>query len=752
MRDILLARQAREKGFEEEHDVFVAVLVAVDFSDSAAVANKPGFVWFQELIPGDPTPGIAFNRKSPPLPNTKVTIKRWPKKPFDFEVLDWDPTQIINLPGYTGTPLLPQHGRDHEPGGYDPLNVYAEMMVMLRTDPGGGLTVNVGLYRYSVDGTAKVFDGYNGYDLSVYVPAAGLARYVLVYLDSTTNALAIASGDTSVDLDTEEPTRPDLPGGAIASSYVRLAGEQTTIERTDIKPGREWLRINDYVDAHASTHIKDGSDEIDGDKLDIDFTPSNYTPSTSPAEADDVDHLTAHLAGIDDAISGGWPDDDKAMIGTTEYDSISAAITAASAGDTIKVGPGTFTEQVDVSKNLNIICSGREATIITNTANPTLEITSGANLYLYGCTIKNTGSLGSDSDMIALYLTSGGVVTIENCDLIADLNGSGSGRSLKQMVADATTLIDCRLTCDNADGSSTDNAAISSADGTIDVYGCELDGQVDAVQTYLSGTVVILHPGTQIVAGALTENSSSEIKGWYEDSSGNIKAADADDGNDIFLDDESTVGVFTRARNRFVGLPLLTHFRNSTGLSGTSFAGSPFESSPTTGYWDDSYYYISSSTTAGAFEYKAPVASWKGKEIVARVGVQSGATYAGIRCDDGTDNNYVMWLLDTQTTARTLLLRQVFRTGGGSSFVTTYTSYYPVSELVPLLLRIIDLGSGTWRADYWIAGEAPTPLGFILSNGSTMAWTISRVGLFVAKTGGTSRVGLFDWVAADLIT
>jgi len=53
---------------------------------------------------------------------------------------------------------------------------------------------------------------------------------------------------------------------------------------------------------HDATHVKDGSDEINGDHLDIDFTPSNYTPSTAPAEASDVDHLAAHLAGIDNAI------------------------------------------------------------------------------------------------------------------------------------------------------------------------------------------------------------------------------------------------------------------------------------------------------------------------------------------------------------------------------------------------------------------------------------------------------------------
>jgi len=54
--------------------------------------------------------------------------------------------------------------------------------------------------------------------------------------------------------------------------------------------------------SHASDHITGGSDEIDGDKLDIDWTPSNYTPSTSPSEADSLDNLTAHLYGIDQGL------------------------------------------------------------------------------------------------------------------------------------------------------------------------------------------------------------------------------------------------------------------------------------------------------------------------------------------------------------------------------------------------------------------------------------------------------------------
>lgn len=54
--------------------------------------------------------------------------------------------------------------------------------------------------------------------------------------------------------------------------------------------------------AHAASHISGSGDEIDGDQLDIDYTPTNYTPNTSPGEVTTTQQLTAHLAGINAAL------------------------------------------------------------------------------------------------------------------------------------------------------------------------------------------------------------------------------------------------------------------------------------------------------------------------------------------------------------------------------------------------------------------------------------------------------------------
>ncbi len=42
---------------------------------------------------------------------------------------------------------------------------------------------------------------------------------------------------------------------------------------------------------------------LDGDHLGVDFTPTNYTPDSAPAEASDDDDLAAHLKGIDTALA-----------------------------------------------------------------------------------------------------------------------------------------------------------------------------------------------------------------------------------------------------------------------------------------------------------------------------------------------------------------------------------------------------------------------------------------------------------------
>ncbi len=113
---------------------------------------------------------------------------------------------------------------------------------------------------------------------------------------------------------------------------------------------------------HAPTHIKGGTDEIDGDTLDIDFTPTGYIPDTTPPEVTDVAELSAHLAGIDGGIGA---------LGFVEpgTDNIQAAIDALpSTGGIIRFKPGSHVIATTVLINKSdVVIEGPRAAKITTT-------------------------------------------------------------------------------------------------------------------------------------------------------------------------------------------------------------------------------------------------------------------------------------------------------------------------------------------------------------------------------------------------
>ena len=143
---------------------------------------------------------------------------------------------------------------------------------------------------------------------------------------ATGTTRTITMGDRDVDLASggtfAEQTHTHLladitdSGDAAAKGVTGLDADAVTGTAGTAGNLLEWNSDGDAVDSgsatsdfasatHASTHILGGSDEIDGDQIDIDFTPSNYTPDTSPAEVSDVDHLSAHLKGIDAELGSG---------------------------------------------------------------------------------------------------------------------------------------------------------------------------------------------------------------------------------------------------------------------------------------------------------------------------------------------------------------------------------------------------------------------------------------------------------------
>lgn len=55
--------------------------------------------------------------------------------------------------------------------------------------------------------------------------------------------------------------------------------------------------------AHASSHVRLGNDIIDGDRLQVDYTPTAYTANSGATGAGATTDLTAHLDGINSALA-----------------------------------------------------------------------------------------------------------------------------------------------------------------------------------------------------------------------------------------------------------------------------------------------------------------------------------------------------------------------------------------------------------------------------------------------------------------
>ncbi|MBI2418168.1 MAG: hypothetical protein HYV28_09770 [Ignavibacteriales bacterium] len=63
--------------------------------------------------------------------------------------------------------------------------------------------------------------------------------------------------------------------------------------------------------------------------------------------------------------------------GGGQFTSIQAAINAAITNDTVKVWPGVYVEQISLNKNIRLLGSGYENTIITGNFSPTVSVSSG---------------------------------------------------------------------------------------------------------------------------------------------------------------------------------------------------------------------------------------------------------------------------------------------------------------------------------------------------------------------------------------
>lgn len=167
--------------------------------------------------------------------------------------------------------------------------------------------------------------------------------------------------------------------GTISGTYYEIADWL-------VYNGSTWDRVDGGAHPHALTHISGALDEIDGDLLDIDFSPSFYTP-TSTGVSTSTGELASHLYGIDLAIG-----DPKLKISAddTTPDYLEGKLSVSDGSNTSNIlevtvlndgGDETLQVQVDETKiTHDSIISGTIASHDTSATGSQLDtLTDGSN-------------------------------------------------------------------------------------------------------------------------------------------------------------------------------------------------------------------------------------------------------------------------------------------------------------------------------------------------------------------------------------
>ncbi len=248
-RQIQLSRQERGKKFEGARGTVPAKIVSVN--GSTTPANRPNMTWIA-LWGRDENRTQAFNPTSQRAAGDAVLVSHSPSVDYQWQVIgpyygDILRNENVNASRYAS----PTHGANHQiptedNPGPDPVNIFQPALMPFKaTGNGVDFTLAVRPLIYLHEGIRRAFAG-SAFDLTGFVPGAGLARYVLVYLDPNFNSLNTVSGSTVPDSPAITPPLPTIPARGYPTAYVRLFGGQTAVVTSrDVLDARSFLAANE---------------------------------------------------------------------------------------------------------------------------------------------------------------------------------------------------------------------------------------------------------------------------------------------------------------------------------------------------------------------------------------------------------------------------------------------------------------------------------------------------------------------------
>ncbi len=329
----------------------------------------------------------------------------------------------------------------------------------------------------------------------------------------TTDKYEVWIGDGSGNILVGRAVVDTLANRPTAGKQGRIFHASDTHD-TYVDDGSSWQSMT-AVSTHASTHIQGGSDEVDGDKLDIDVSLTNITPDTTPSEVDDAGQLGAIIAGIDnelgdkaDKVSGATSGNlagldangnltDSGLAkndsGTGTDDLWSADKIANEIQD--KVNGLAWKEPVDLATTADITLSG-EQTIDGNT-------TSGSRVLVKDQTDKSENGIYVTSSGSWTRATDLDSSTEFNAATVRVLTGTANADTAWTQTTDDPTVgtSDIVWVQTNGAGEITAGTGLTKSGNTLNVGDVNRGVQVNADDLEIDGS--------EVAGNGLTENGTN---------------------------------------------------------------------------------------------------------------------------------------------------------------------------------------------------------------------------------------------------
>lgn len=255
-------------------------------------------------------------------------------------------------------------------------------------------------------------------------------------------------------------------------------------------------------------------------------------------------------------IVSGWPFANVLTVSQTDPDAdhstIAAAITAASAGDIIKIDPGTYNESLNVSKA--IVLDGFDANkteITTGGSAITIGVTT-SDVVLKNLKVGNTNA-GSSDRCVEIFASSNNCV-IENC--ILEISTAGTANKGIQNVGGTGLIV--QETDITISGGTASNRCYdaNTAANDAEIFGGKFDasgtGAAEIVLNHASAVVGLYDP---ILENAVLTLTLGNALGTYYDGSGELifrNGLNVIDGEKILLGDGNDGAIYSSSDDLYI--------------------------------------------------------------------------------------------------------------------------------------------------------------------------------------------------------